>query len=272
MTVGGHSAHLHDAGPGAETWLPLAVLLVVAAGYAVLALARSREPQGWSPWRTASFLTGIALLGLAVVPALSPLAPGSFPAHMYQHLLIGMYGPLALVLGAPVTLLLRSLPPRRGRAVGRVLRSAPVGVVAHPVTALVLTLGGLAALYLTPLYVATTENPGLHHLVHLHFLLAGYLFAYAFAGPDPAPHRPSVPVRLWLLGVAVAGHAVLAQLLYANLFVQVPVPAADLRGGASLMYFGGDVAELLVALAMVTTWRSHRATARPPRRPVALPA
>ncbi|WP_407319173.1 DUF2243 domain-containing protein [Isoptericola halotolerans] len=200
------------------------------------------------------------------------MAPGSFPAHMYQHLLVGMYGPLALVLGAPVTLLLRSLPPRRGRVVGRILRSAPVGVVAHPVSALVLTLGGLAALYLTPLYVAATENPGLHHLVHLHFLLAGYLFAYAFAGPDPAPHRPSVPARLWLLGVAVAGHAVLAQLLYANLFVQVPVPAPELQGGASLMYFGGDVAELLVAIAMVATWRPHRANAGPPRRPVVLPA
>ena len=78
----------------------------------------------------------------------------------------------------------------------------------------------------------TTESEALHRLVHLHFLAAGYLFAYSIAGPDPAPHRPSVPARLVILGVAIAAHALLAQLLYAGLFVQVPVPGAELRGAA----------------------------------------
>lgn len=46
-----------------------------------------------------------------------------------------------------------------------------------------------------------------------HVFTAGYLFAWVIAGPDPAPRRPSVPARLVVLGVAVAGHAVLSQLL-----------------------------------------------------------
>lgn len=121
---------------------------------------------------------------------------------------------------------------------------------------------GDSVLYFTPLYAATTVHPVLHHLVHVHFLAARYLFAWVVAGPDPAPRRPSVPARLVVLGVAITGHAVLAQLLYAGVFVQVPEPVAQVRAGADLMYYAGDIAELLLALALVSTWRPRRKPAR----------
>ncbi|WP_454042315.1 cytochrome c oxidase assembly protein [Cellulosimicrobium sp. Marseille-Q8652] len=259
----GHGGHGGGTGVGldGESLLVLAVLGVVAWAYLVLALRQHADPRGWSPWRTASFLGGVVLLAAALVPALSPLPGGSFADHMYRHLLVGMYAPLALVLGAPVTLLLRSVSPRAGRRVGRLLRRRPVQVLAHPVTALLLSVGTLYALYLTPLYAVTTQDPTLHHLVHLHFLAAGYLFAFALAGPDPAPHRPPVPARLVVLGVAIAGHAVLAQLLYAGAFVVVPGPAGDRQTGAEIMYYGGDLAVVLLALALVSTWRPVRARA-----------
>ncbi|ATQ29140.1 cytochrome c oxidase assembly protein [Rhodococcus ruber] len=163
--------------------------------------------------------------------------------------------PLGLVLGAPITLVLRSVSPARGRTIGRVLRSSPVHLVANPFVALALNVGGLAVLYFSPLYVATTRNELLHVLVHVHFLLAGCLFAWVVAGPDPAPRRPSVPVRLVVLGLAITAHAVIFQVMYAELFVQVPVPAAQLRGAGELMYYGGDIAELLLAVALLFTWR-----------------
>jgi putative membrane protein len=272
VTVDAHTAHAHASAVDPATALALAGVCAAAVLYAVLAHRRSREPRGWSRWRTASFLGGAGLLALALAPALSPIPPGSFASHMHQHLLIGMYAPLGLALGAPVTLVLRSVPPRRGRLIGRALRSAPAAVLSHPVTGLALTLGGLALLYLTPLYTATAGHPALHHLVHLHFLAAGYLFAYAIAGPDPAPHRPPVPYRLVLLGIAITGHAVLAQLLYAGALPHVDAAPADLRAGADLMYYGGDLAELLLALAMVSTWRPRRGTAAPPGTRIAVTA
>ncbi|WP_350006165.1 cytochrome c oxidase assembly protein [Pseudarthrobacter sp. WHRI 8279] len=152
-------------------------------------------------------------------------------------------------------LLLRSLPRRAGKTIGRVLRSGPLHVLAHPVTALILNVGGLAVLYFTPLYAAAAQNPGLHWLIHGHFLLAGYLFAWVIAGPDPAPRRPSVPARLVILGVAIAAHAIISQLLYAGLFIQVTATAAELRQAGELMYYAGDIAELILAFAMVTAWR-----------------
>ncbi|EOM76606.1 cytochrome c oxidase assembly protein [Rhodococcus rhodnii] len=254
----------HDASGSQPMLVPLILLVVVGAGYVMLAGLRQREARGWSRWRTAGFLTGIALLILALDPLLAPFPTDDFRTHMYQHLLIGMYAPLALVLGAPLTLVLRSVSPQRGRAIVRALRSGPGRFLAHPATALTLNLGGLALLYFTPLYEATTRSATLHHLVHLHFFVAGYVFAYAIAGRDPGPHRPAVPVRLVYIGAAVLGHAVLAQLLYAGVGVQVDVPAQQLHGGASLMYFGGDIAELLLAFALVSTWRPRRGLHSPP--------
>jgi putative membrane protein len=128
----------------------------------------------------------------------------------------------------------------------------------HPVTALILTTGGLTVLYLTPLYARMLAEPALHQLVTVHFVLSGCLFAWVVAGADPAPHRPSVPARLVLLGVAIAAHATLSQLLYAGAYVQVPAPVADRQAGATLMYYGGDIAELLLAFAVVQS----RATTR----------
>lgn len=257
-----HGAHGGDAG-----LLPAAAVAAVAAAYLLLALRRGREARGWSRWRTAAFLAGAALLVLAVVPQLSPFPHGDFRGHMYQHLLIGMYAPMGLALGAPVTLLLRSLPRSAGRVVGRLLRSGPVHLIARPATALVLNLGGLAVLYFTPLYAAAAGSPVLHNLVHFHFLAAGYLFAWVVAGPDPAPRRPSVPARLVVLGAAITGHAVLSQLLYAGLFVQVPAPALQLRQAGEMMYYMGDIAELLLAFALVSTWRPGRRSPRPGRSP-----
>jgi putative membrane protein len=251
--------HLAHSGSGAFETAVLLAVLVLAGGYLALALERGREPRGWSRWRSASFLAGCALLLLGLLPQLSPFPAGDFRGHMHQHLLVGMYAPLGLVLGAPVTLLLRTLSPQSGWWVGWLLRSRPVHLVANPVVALGLNLGGLAALYFTPLYLATTFSPALHHLMLVHVLLAGCLFAWVIAGPDPAPRRPSAPVRLVVLGVAILGHAVLAQLIYAGAFVYLPGVAADERRGAGdLMYYGGDIAELLLALALVTTWRQVR--------------
>ncbi len=230
----------------------LLVTVLIGLGYEWQSL---RAP-GWSRWRGAAFLTGATVLvtGLAV-------DAHDFAGHAVQHLLIAMVAPLGLVLGAPVTLLLRTLPVTTARRLTRLLRSRPARGIAHPLTALLLSTGGLAALYLTPLYARMLTDPALHRAVTIHFVLSGCLFAWVVAGADPAPHRPSVPARLMLLGFAVAAHAGLSQLLYAGAFMQVPATVADRQAGATLMYYGGDLAELLLAFAVV---QSRSATRRAP--------
>ncbi|MBB6417185.1 cytochrome c oxidase assembly protein [Streptomyces sp. AK010] len=265
--------HGHDAGGATPDWLPPALLLLAAFGaYLLLAhRARRRNPVlGWSRWRTGWFLGGILLLGAALLPPVAPFAHEDFRGHMVQHLLIGMYAPLALVLAAPVTLLLRTLPPSRGRRLTAVLHSPPARVIAHPAVGLALSTAGLAVLYFTPLYNAITADPAAHWLLHAHFLLSGCLFAYAIAGPDPAPARPGVRARLVYLGVAIAAHAVISQLMYGGFRADIHAPIDEVRGGAEIMYYGGDLAELLLAAALVATWRPEprRAAGRGARRGV----
>ena len=110
-----------------------------------------------------------------------------------------MFAPLALVFAAPVALILRSATPRTGKAIVHVLRSRPAEILTNPVVLVVANLGGLALLYCTPLYSVTTSNLLLHELVHIHFFTTGYLFAWMIAGPDPGPHRPTVPIRIVVL-------------------------------------------------------------------------
>lgn len=256
---GQHPVHEHGGG-ALETVLPPVLVLLLALAYLLLVhRARARNPvQSWGRARTGLFLAGCLLLACALLPPVAPFARTDFRGHMLQHLLIGMYAPLALMLGAPVTLLLRTLPARRARLLTGLLRSRPLKLLAHPVTALVLSTGALAALYFTPLYQVATVHPAAHWLLNAHFLFSGCLFAWVIAGPDPAPVRPGVPARLVVLGAAVAFHATVSQLLYGGFLVGVHAPVEQVRGGGEIMYYGGDIAELLLAVALVTTWRPSR--------------
>ncbi len=249
---------MHHHGGGPSTVIAMILTALGALAYLALASRQQASPRGWSGWRTGSFLLGSAVLAAGLWPHSLPYAEGDFRKHMLQHIMIGMLAPLGLVMAAPVTLVLRSVPTRWGRAISHFLHSRVLQVVANPITALILNLGGMAALYFTPLYMEAMTHPELHSAIHFHFLAAGCLYTWVIAGPDPAPHRPSVPARLVVLGVAVVVHSVLAQMLYAGIFVAVPLPAAQLQHGAELMYYGGDIAEMLLAFALVTTWQPDR--------------
>ncbi|MFJ1969583.1 cytochrome c oxidase assembly protein [Streptomyces sp. NPDC087903] len=261
MDHGTHPAH-HNAGDSGllEVLLPALVAAACAGLYLLLAhRARRRNPvRGWSPWRTASFTTGLALLAVAFLPPVGTVAHTDFRGHMAQHMLIGMYAPLALVLGAPVTLLLRSLPAARGRRLSAVAHSRPARSLTQPAVALLLSTGSLVALYFTPLYNASAAHPYGHWLLHAHFLLTGCLFAHVIAGPDPGPARRSVRTRLICLGCAIALHSVVSQLMYGGFGTDIHVPVDEVQGGAQIMYYGGDIAELLLAAALVATWRPGR--------------
>ncbi|MEU0007227.1 cytochrome c oxidase assembly protein [Streptomyces sp. NPDC006314] len=254
--------HHPAGGSPLEILLPALALLACAVGYVLLARrARRRNPvRAWNRWRGAGFLAGLVLLSVALLPPVASLAHRDFRGHMAQHLLIGMYAPLALVLGAPVTLLLRALPAPRARRLTAFLHSRPARFLAHPVVALLLSTGSLAVLYFTPLFNIAAAHPAGHWLLHAHFLVSGCLFAHAVAGPDPDPRRLGVRGRLICLGCAIAAHSVMAQLMYGGFWVDVHAPIPEVQGGAEIMYYGGDIAELLLAAALVATWRPERRT------------
>jgi putative membrane protein len=255
-----HHPATHQPGMDPPSWPWLGMLAALALLYVI---ARFRQPgaKPWSGARAACWYAGLLVAGIALVGPLAERAHADFAFHMWVHLLLGMLAPVLLVLGAPVTLALRALPVTWARRSVRVLASPPLATLAHPVTAAVLNVGGLAVLYLTGLYAAMHDHAVIHVLVHGHVLFAGYLFTAAIAGIDPVAHRPSFAYRAVVLVVALGAHAVLAKWLYAH--PPAGVPVADARAGSLLMYYGGDAVHLILITLFCAQW--YRA-ARPRTR------
>ena len=188
----------------------------------------------------------------AVAGPLPERSHDSFPAHMTGHLLLGMLSPLLLVLSAPVTLALRALPVDAARILVRVLVSSPARFVAHPVTALVSNAGGVWLLYTTPLLALTHQEPLVHGLVHVHVLGSGYLLVAALIGVDPVRHRHGYRCRGAVLLASFAAHSTLAKYLYAHPPPGIPSGQAELA--SLLMYYGGDVVEVLIVVLFCRRW------------------
>lgn len=239
----------------------VAAQLALAAAAHLLAVARlAGRGVHWPVARSAAALGG--LLALAVALA-SPLAVEDerFPAHVVQHLLLGMVAPLLLALAAPVTLLLRTLPRPYRERMARLLHWRPTRWLAHPLFGALLAVGGMYALYLTPLYAATLRHPFLHLLLHAHFLLAGYLFAWSLVGLDPIPHRVPFAMRAAVLVLSLGAHATLAKLLYADgpAIAGLPVVPGSLDDwhlGTQIMWYGGDIVDVGFTVAFFCQWYS----------------
>jgi putative membrane protein len=265
--------------------LALGPAALLAAAYLTgVVRLRSRSPHHWPTGRVVAFLSGCAFLavGLAapgvvagavvgdVVAAVAPV-PGPATVHAVQHLLVGMAAPVGLALGAPVRLLLGAAPGSRP-VVRTAFRSPVVHALAHPVVAVLPATVGTVVLYTTGLYALTQRSAALHALLHLHLLVAGYLYAWAIAGPDPSPRRPGVVLRLAVLVVSAGVHAALATVLYSRAGDLPPgagYTVRDVEVAAQWMYYGGDLVEVALAVAVMAGWYRRRARAdrRAGRRP-----
>lgn len=251
--------HAHGGGGAATLDLLLLGLAALAiAAYASGMVTTRRRGRSWSTDRLGLWTLGIVAATATVVGPMADAARGDFVRHMAAHLSVGMLAPLLLVLAAPVTLALRTLHVTPARRISRLLRSAPARVITHPVTAGLLSAGGLWVIYLTPVFETMQAIPLLHVLVQGHLLVSGYLFTAAIIGQDPSPHAPRQVLRAVMLVLTMASHAVLAKQLYAH--PPAGVPASEAQDGALLMYYGGAAIEVAIVIIFCARW--YRAAGR----------
>ncbi|WP_114571802.1 cytochrome c oxidase assembly protein [Exiguobacterium flavidum] len=217
--------------------------------YVGLLLATKRP---WPLHRTLFAVLGTLSAVSAVTGPIAELAHTNFVYHMLGHLLLGMLAPLLFVLAAPMTLCLRTMPVRWARRLSAVLRSGPSRLVTNPVVASLLNVGGLWVLYKTGLYHLMQTNMLIHLLVHLHLFLAGYVFTLSMISLDPVAHRTSYRFRAVVFLLAFAAHSILAKHLYASPPAGVPLEQA--RSGSQLMYYGGDLIELVIIAVLCLQW------------------
>lgn len=247
---------------GAFGLVAAAVALAATAAYVLAALRLRGRGDAWPWWRDASFATGCTAIAHAM---LMPMPGGPFTAHMAHHVVTAMAAPVLVVLGRPLTLLLRSLPPGHARrGLLAVAHSRPVAWLLFPPVAALLDMGGLWLLHRSPVLADAHHQPVLGAAVQAHLLAAGLLFTFSVCRLDPVRHRWGLALRGTTLLVAGAAHAVLAKTLYATPPPGTSFTALDLQTGAQLMYYGGDLAELALAAVLAAEWytRGGRALRR----------
>jgi putative membrane protein len=232
------------------------LLPLVAVLYAIGVRRLQANGHRWPAARTLAFSAGLAALALATLPPLGPAEVERFSAHVLQHVLLGMVAPLALALGAPVTLALRASGRPVRRRLLRLLHSRPVALLTHPVVGWVLFGGTLFALYFSPLFGLSLRSRLVHEVLHLHFLAAGCLFVVPLVGLDPVRPRLSHGARLLAVLLAVPLHAFLGMALLQSerILGGGGWSLADQHLGAGLLWATGDLLAGIAAVVIFFQW------------------
>jgi len=292
MTFAGRQRHDHASGvarapstlvgvydgPGPLTWgsvvtawEPRAAVLIplVVSGAVYLYAAQRLRARGdrWSIGRDIAFIGGgLGTIAYATLGWMGVYDDTLFWAHMAQHMVLSMVSPIFLALGAPVTLALRTLPPRPRRALKSFLTSLPAKIIINPLVGFALVFGTPFVLYETGLYQQTLMHDWLHNLLHVHFVLAGCLFFWPIVGVDPVPNRLPYPMRLLLLCVSLPAHAWLGvSIMSQNAIIAgdyyralgrpwPPSLGQDQTIGGGLLWAAGDLVGLLVFAALLVQW------------------
>jgi putative copper resistance protein D len=250
-------------------WLTVCGFMIALYGTGTYVMRR--EGDRWQVSRSIFWYLGTALILLATNTGLATYASVLFSVHMVQHMVLSMIAPIFLVLGAPVTLALRTLP-RGGDQVGprewlmMFIHSRFVQVISNPVVASVIFVSSFYLLYLTGIFPALMTSHWGHIFMGVHFLLAGSLFFWSLIGVDPGPSRPPYLVRIVILLVVIPLHsffslAIMAttQVIAEDWFGGLQRPyltdlLADQHLGGSIGWALGEVPIVLVMIAMFLQW------------------
>jgi cytochrome c oxidase assembly factor CtaG len=233
-------------------------LLGVAAVY-----ERAGRRAGFAPTRRAAFLCGLAVLAVALLPAIEARAETSFVWHMVQHQLLTLVAAPLLAVGRPwlAWLALRGRTPRRAP------EQAGVGVGARAVLAGVLALGTMLAWHLPPLYEAALADPRLHAIEHVSLLGSAFLLWSAIWAAAAGARTVLAAVLAAAIG-AIGGAALGVLLLTAPdllypWYADQPDALAGQRIGGALMKVGTLVVHVGVAVSLVVRWLSAQDEPRP---------
>jgi len=251
----------------------MGLVILALALYVRGVLILKRQGDKWPASRTAYFVIGCVAIEFATSGGLGVYAHFAFSYHMVAHMVLGMIAPIFIILSAPITLALRTLPQGRtpnergvrGTLIAA-LHSRIVSIWVNPIVALALFDGSLFVLYLTPLFGGMMQSHIGHFVMNLHFLLAGLLFFHVIIGVDPNPKRVPYLARVVLLFAAMAIHAFFSVALISSTtlidhgyFAQLhrtwsPDLLADQHLGGSLGWAMGEIPIMLALVATFLLW------------------
>jgi putative copper resistance protein D len=253
---------------GDAVFLVGCVLALVLYGWGVARLVRRGDR--WPVSRSVAFGLGVLTIALVMCTKLNDYGMVMFSVHMVQHMVISMLSPILLLLGAPVTLLLRSLPTTPGRRGARsllvaLLHSRYMRVITHPVFTIPMFIASLYGLYFTPLFSFLMESRAGHIAMMVHFLAVGLVFFWPIMGVDPGPHRPGYVMRMLELFAGMPFHAffgialMMASEPMISTYEHPPAGLGldvlgDQQAAGGIAWAFSEVPSVVVLLALVWQW------------------
>ena len=253
--------------------LMIGILVIMVALYVKGVMVLTKRGDKWPVGRTISFALGISVIDFATSGGLGVYAQFSFSYHMMAHMLLAMIAPIGLVLGAPMTLALRTLPQGRTPSERGVrgsllaaLHSKIGSFFTNPIVALAIFDGSLFGLYFTNAFADLMQSHVGHLLMNLHFLGAGFLFFFVVIGVDPNPRKTPHLVQIVILFAAMSIHAFFSVALMSTTtlidkgyFASLRTPwltdlLTDQKLGGSIGWAVGEIPILLALVATFINW------------------
>lgn len=247
--------------------------LVLVLGYVVAVVVLRRRGDVWPVGRTVAWVLGCLALLLATSSGLRAYGSAMFSVHMAEHMVLNMFIPVLLVLGAPVTLALRALPaaakdapPGPREWLLWFTHSAATRFLSNPIVAFALFVGSLYLVYFTPLFDTFVRYHWGHELMTLHFLLVGYLYYWGIIGIDPGPRRLPFLARLGLLFAVMPFHAffgiatmTMNDVMGGTFYEHLSIPwlaslSDDQHLGGAIAWGSSEVPVIIVVIALVAQW------------------
>jgi putative membrane protein len=270
------SAH-GGVNPGDNLWAawnsnPLPSLFLFLAAY-LYVTGLSRWPNPSHPvtgWQQLCFFAGLLAIFLALQSPIDPLAEHQFSIHQIQHVLLRMVGPLLVLAGAPLTPMLRGLPPWALHGIVRPLVGNPMArrayeVFTNPIVTMVMFLGVLYLWQVPFLHDLSVRNDLVHEFMHSTMLLSGFLFWWLVIDPKPHRSRLHYGLRVLYLGLIVIPNTLLgagitfnSNLIYES-YYEFPSPLGldpviDQQLGGLFLWVIGDMMSIVAAGVVMVMW------------------
>lgn len=251
------------------TTVSVLAIVLYLIGYAVL----RRRGVNWPVVRVLAWLAGWLVMLWAVSSGIWSYSGGTFSKHMLVHMTVNMLAPALIVLGGPITLLLRVLPSSRDNSPAgvRELVSAAIGwkpleYLLNPVLVGLVFVGSFYAIYFSDLFGYLMRYHWGHQLMTVHFILSGLVFFGLVAGVDRMPRELPHLAKLAMLFAVMPFHAFFAVavlstegIIAENYYRSLALPwmtdlLEDQQIGGQFTWALGELPMLVVVVALLVQW------------------
>ncbi|MCI0811241.1 MAG: cytochrome c oxidase assembly protein, partial [Chloroflexi bacterium] len=199
--------------------------------------------------------------------------------HQLQHFLLRMMAPLLVLLGAPLTPVLRGLPPWALQGIVRPtvrhwLARAIYDKLTNPVVSASMFMGVLYLWQFPGGFNLALRNEFVHALMHITMMSSGFIFYWAVIDPKPRRSRVHYGVRVLYLGLIVLPNTLLGAIItfskgiiyshYEDVYQPFNISLlTDQQMGGLMLWVPGDMMSILSAGIVMIMWYEREESANP---------